>query len=70
MKETTEPMGSFETMQQEPWHLGKDAKPDSVIQSNVWECAPMQVIKQSEHGRTSATNKQKWSPFRQTMINS
>ena len=55
MKETTEPADPFGTLPQEPRHLGKDAKPDRVIQSTVGKCAPVQVIKQPEHGRTSAT---------------
>ena len=34
LKETIEPAGLFETMPQEPWHPGKGAKPDFVIQLN------------------------------------
>ena len=63
MKETTEPADPSGTMPQEPWHPGKDAKPDRVIQSTTVECAAMQVIKQPEHGRTSTTEEQKWSSF-------
>ena len=37
LKETTEPAGPFETMPQEPWHPGKGAKPDHVIQLNCGE---------------------------------
>ena len=37
LKETTEPAGPFGTMPQEPWHPGKDAKPDRVIQLNCGE---------------------------------
>ena len=37
LKETTEPAGPFGTMPQEPWHPGKDAKPDHVIQLNCGE---------------------------------
>ena len=51
--------GPFGTMPQEPWHPGKGAKPDHVIQLIAGNCAPMQVIKQPEHGRTSTTDKQK-----------
>ena len=38
---------------------GKDAKPDRVSNSTAGKCAPMQVIKQPEHGRTSTTEEQK-----------
>ena len=31
--------------------------------STAGKCAPMQVIKQPEHGRTSTTEGQKWSSF-------
>ena len=31
--------------------------------STVGKCVPMQVTKQTEHGRTSTTKKQKWSSF-------
>ena len=34
LKETIKPAGPFRTMPQEPWHPGKDAKPDRVIQLN------------------------------------
>ena len=34
MKETTDLTGPFGTMPQEPWHPGKEAKPDRVIQIN------------------------------------
>ena len=34
LKETTEPAGPFGTMPQEPWHPGKGAKLDRVIQLN------------------------------------
>ena len=37
LKETTEPMGPFKTMPHEPWHRGKSAKPDRVIQLNCEE---------------------------------
>ena len=37
LKETTEPAGPFGTMPQEPWHPGKDAKPNRVIQLNCGE---------------------------------
>ena len=33
----TEPEGPFGTMQQEPWHPGKGAKLDRVIQFNCGE---------------------------------
>ena len=36
MKETTERAGPFGTMSQEPWHPGKGANSDRVIQLN-WE---------------------------------
>ena len=31
--------------------------------STAWKCAPMQVIKQSQNGRTSTNKEQKWSSF-------
>ena len=37
LKETTKPAGPFGTMPPEPWHPGKDAKPDLVIQLNCRE---------------------------------
>ena len=37
LKKTTEPAGPFGTMPQEPWHPGKDAKPDCVIQLSCRE---------------------------------
>ena len=37
LKETTEPAGPFGTMPQEPWHPGKGAKPDRIIQLNCGE---------------------------------
>ena len=37
LKETTEPAGPFETMPHEPWHPGKDTKPDRVIQLSCRE---------------------------------
>ena len=37
LKETTEPAGPFGAIPQEPRHLGKDAKPDHVIQLNCRE---------------------------------
>ena len=63
MKETTEPADPFVTMPHEPWLPGKGAKPDRVIDSTAGKCAPMQVVKQPEHGTTSTTKKQKWSSF-------
>ena len=55
----TDLAGPFGTMPQEPQHPGKDAKPDCVIQLNCEKCAPIQVIKQPEHERTSKTKEQK-----------
>ena len=37
LKETIEPAAPFGTMPQEPWHPGKGAKPDRVIQLNCGE---------------------------------
>ena len=59
LKETTELVGPFAAMPQEPWHPGKGAKQDRVIQVNCGKCAPMQVTKQPERGRTSTTVEQK-----------
>ena len=62
LKETTEPSGPFGTMPQEPlhpdileWLLNRMA----FSNSTTGKCAPMQVIKQPEHGRTSTTDEQK-----------
>ena len=66
LKETTEPAGPFGTMPQEPWHPGKSAEPDHVIQFNCGEvCTHASYIKEREHGRNSTTEEQKWS-----MVNS
>ena len=37
LKDTMEPAGPFETMPQEPWHPGKGAKLDRIIQLNWGE---------------------------------
>ena len=37
LKETTKPARPFQTMLQEPWHPGKGAKLDRVIQLNCEE---------------------------------
>ena len=37
IEENDETGGSIGTMPQEPWHLGKGAKPDRVIQLNCGE---------------------------------
>ena len=64
LKKTTEPVGIFGTMSQEPWHPGKGAKPDCIIQSTAGKCAPMQIIKQPEDDLPFRTKmKQKWSSF-------
>ena len=55
--------GLFGTMPLEPWHPGKDAKPDRIVQLNCGGGAPMQVVKKLEHERTSTTEEQKWSSF-------
>ena len=58
LKTTTEPVGPFGTMSQEPWHPGKGAKPDHVILLN---CSEVHIhASHNQHGRTSET-------FRQTM---
>ena len=57
-------MAPLGTMSQEPWHPRKGAKLDCIIQLNSGKCAPMQVIKQPEHGRTLTTEDKKWSSFR------
>ena len=56
-------------MPQEPWHPGNGAKPDCVIQSTVGKSAPMQVIKQPEHGEIQQPRNKIDPPSRQTMIN-
>ena len=63
LKETIELADSFVTMSQEPQHPGKLL--DWIVLSNLlWgNYAPMQVIKQLEHGRTSTTDEQKQSSF-------
>ena len=57
-------------MPQEPWHPGKGAKLDHVIQLNCREAQTHVNYKEQEHGRTSTTEEQNDSFFRQTMINS
>ena len=37
LKETNKPVGPFGTMPEEPWHPGKGAEPDRVIQRNCGE---------------------------------
>ena len=54
-----EPAGPFGTMPQKPRHPRKGAKQDRVIQSTTGNCAPMQVIKQPEHGGFSKSEEQK-----------
>ena len=34
----------------DPYHPGKGAKPDCVIQLTMGKCGPMQAAKQPEHG--------------------
>ena len=63
LKETNKLVGPFRTMPQEPRRPGKEAKLDRVIQFNCGKCAPMLVVKQPEHGRTSTTEEQKSSSF-------
>ena len=58
LKETTGPVGPFGTIPQEPCNPRKGAKPDYIIQSTMGKCAPMQVVKQPEHGRNSTTEEQ------------
>ena len=36
--------------------------------STVGKCAPMQVIKQPERGRTSTTEEKKYLPFKQNFV--
>ena len=48
----------------------KGAQPDRVIQLNCGEVRTHASYKKTEHGRTSTTEEQKLSSFRQTMINS
>ena len=63
LRETTEPAGPFGTMPQEPWILERVPNRITLSNSTAGKCAPMQVIKQPEHGRTSTTEEQKWSSF-------
>ena len=63
LKETTKPVGPSGTMPQEPRHPGKILNRIGLSSSTVGKCAPMQVIKQPEHERTSTTEEQKWSSF-------
>ena len=62
LKETTEPAGPFGTMSEEHWHPGIGTR-CALFNSTAGKCAPMQVVKQLEHGRTSTTEEQKWSYF-------
>ena len=51
-------------MPQEPWHPGKGAEPDSIMQLNCEEVRThASYVKQQKHGRTSTTEEQKWSFF-------
>ena len=54
----TVPVGPFGTMPQEPWHPGKAAKSDQVMQLNC-----VKVITQPEHERRNKND----SPSRQTI---
>ena len=61
---TTEPAGPFGTMPQEPWHSGKAAKPDRVIQPNCGEVHTDASYKITRTlGGTSTTEEQKWLSF-------
>ena len=48
MKKTTEPMGPFRNMPQEPWYSGMDDKPDRIIQLNCREVRTHASYKTSE----------------------
>ena len=63
LKETTELKGPFGTMPQEPWHPGKVAKLDHIIQLNCGEVRTHGSYKQPERGRTSTMEEQNWSSF-------
>ena len=54
-------ISSREFTAQEPWHPGKGAKLDHVVQLNCREVCTQK--KQPEHGRTSTTKEQKWYSF-------
>ena len=71
LKETTEPAGPFETMPQEPWHPGKGAKPDHVIQLNCGEVrthASYKTTRTWENFNNRGANYD--PPFRRAMSNS
>ena len=71
LKETTKSLGVFGTMPQEPWHLGKGAKPDRVIQLNCREVFTHASYKNNQHMRRLQQPRNKNDPpFRQTMISS
>ena len=50
-------------MPQEPWHPGRGAKSDHIIQFNCGEKGTHVNLKQPEYGRTSTIKEQKWSSF-------
>ena len=56
LKETTELVGPFAAMPQEPWYPGKGAKQIVLSKSTA---GSVQVTKQPERGRTSTTVEQK-----------
>ena len=64
LKETPETAGPFGTMPQKPWHPGKRAKPERVLQLNC------RVVRTYSSYKTTRTwenfNEQKWSSFQTT----
>ena len=63
LKETTELAGPFGTRPQKPWHPGKGVNMIALSNPTVGKCTTMEIMKQTEHGRTSTTKEQKWSSF-------
>ena len=59
LKEMTEPGAHSELCHRNPDILERVLNWITLSNSTVGKCAPMQVIKQAEHGRTSITEEQK-----------
>ena len=53
MKKTTKTSSPLGTKPEESWDSGKGANRITLFNSTAGKCTPMQVIKQTEHGRTS-----------------
>ena len=61
LKETIKATGPFGTMPQEPWHPGKGAKPDSIIQLNCVELRTHASCKTSRGTKMILLSDKLWS---------